>query len=42
MKKGFTLIEVVFLAVVLGILASVAIPHFSGTKHKAVEKSRSY
>lgn len=34
-RKGFTLIEVVIVAVVMGILATVAIPRYSGAKDKA-------
>jgi prepilin-type N-terminal cleavage/methylation domain-containing protein len=34
-RQGFTLIEVVIVAVVLGILATVAIPRYSGAKNKA-------
>src|SRR4051794_24138613 len=32
--KGFTLIEVVVVMVVIGVLAAVAIPHYSGAKEK--------
>ena len=35
MKKAFTMIELVFVIVVLGILASVAIPKFSATRDDA-------
>ena len=34
-RKGFTLIEVLIVAVVIGILATVAIPRYSGAKDKA-------
>ena len=34
-RKGFTLIEVVVAAVVIGILAAVAVPRFSASKDKA-------
>ena len=35
MKKGFTMIELIFVIVILGILASVAIPRLAGTKTDA-------
>lgn len=35
-KKGFTLIELIFVIVILGILASIAIPKFSQTQESAV------
>ena len=35
MKKAFTLIEMVFVIVILGILAAVAIPRFSATRTDA-------
>jgi prepilin-type N-terminal cleavage/methylation domain-containing protein len=34
-QKGFTLIEVLIVAVVIGLLAGVAIPRYSGAKDKA-------
>jgi prepilin-type N-terminal cleavage/methylation domain-containing protein len=34
-RKGFTLIEVVVVCVVLGILAGVAVPQYAGAKDKA-------
>lgn len=34
-QKGFTLIEVVIVAVVIGTLAAVAVPRFAGSKDKA-------
>ena len=35
MKKGFTMIELIFVIVILGILASVAIPRLVGTRDEA-------
>lgn len=35
MKKAFTMIELIFVIVVLGILASVALPKFASTKRNA-------
>ena len=35
MKKGFTMIELIFVIVILGILASVAIPRLAATKTDA-------
>ena len=35
MKKGFTMIELIFVIVILGILASVAIPRLHGTREDA-------
>ena len=35
MKKGFTMIELIFVIVILGVLASVAIPRLAGTKTDA-------
>ena len=34
-RKGFTLIEMVMVAVVIGTLAAVAVPRFAGSKDKA-------
>jgi prepilin-type N-terminal cleavage/methylation domain-containing protein len=35
MKKGFTIIELVFVIVIIGILASYALPRFFGTASEA-------
>lgn len=35
MKKGFTMIELIFVIVILGILASVAIPRLASTRENA-------
>ena len=37
MKKGFTMIELIFVIVILGILASVAIPKLNATRDDAEE-----
>jgi prepilin-type N-terminal cleavage/methylation domain-containing protein len=36
LRKGFTLIEVMLVAVIIGALAAVAIPHYAGAKDKAL------
>jgi len=36
MKRAFTMIELVFVIVVIGILASIAIPKFSATRDDAI------
>ena len=35
MKRGFTMIELVFIIIILGILASVALPKFKGVSDQA-------
>jgi len=37
MKKAFTMIELVFVIVVIGILSAIAIPKFAVTRNDAVE-----
>jgi len=42
MKNGFTMIELIFVIVILGILSAVAIPKFSATRDDAyISKARS-
>ena len=36
MKKAFTMIELVFVIVVIGILASIAVPKFAATRDDAI------
>lgn len=35
MKKAFTIIELVFVVIILGVLAAVALPKFSASKDEA-------
>lgn len=42
MKKAFTMIELVFVIVIIGILASIAVPRFAATRDDAIiSKGRS-
>ena len=36
-RKGFTLIEILVVLVVLGAVAAIAIPHYAGAKNKAYQ-----
>jgi len=36
-NKGFTLIEILLVALILGTVAAVAIPHFAGTRESSYE-----
>lgn len=42
MKKAFTLLELIFIILIIGILAGVAISHFLNLKERSVIESMSY
>jgi prepilin-type N-terminal cleavage/methylation domain-containing protein len=40
-QRGFTLIEILVVVVMLGALATIAVPHYAGTKNKAYRAAMS-